>query len=389
LVSLDADINSTIKAIFNAMTNPSCAILIDGLNSPHGTEMLAMLVACSLRKLQWNVTIFTGHYSRNNSVWKEMLDEYEIPLRHPGFWFLNRCHLPYRVAVRQLWKWCKKKSPQVIWSPTNDMMTCLALETRPANSAPFFVHDPSEASNCPYYPALWYQVCNQVDALSVHGENQRLGALKHYQITKPVEVVYPGSLRPQRCSDLQMPEGVVRFGQFGRMFSCKGTLFAVAALAQVLARGVQAELHFFGDGPFRPATEELAASLGIQENVFMHGAYRHTDLDRLVSNIDVGLMPSVYEGFGLVMLELMSRGRSMIASDVGSSREVLERFNAGIVVPRADPTALADAMECYCKQPELIIRKAANAKIAWEELFTPEATTTRYIDFWRRHGASI
>lgn len=318
-----------------------------------------------------------------------MLHQYEIPVRHPGFWLLNRFHLPYKTSVCQLWNWCGKNSPHVIWSPTNDMLTCLALEARPANSAPFFVHDPSEAANCPHYPALWYQVCNRIDALSVHGENQRLGALKNYQITKPVEVVYPGSLRPQICSELRAHEGVVRFGQFGRMFSCKGTLFAVAALAQVLARGVQAELHFFGDGPFRSATEELAASLGIQEKVFMHGSYFNNDLDRLVSNIDVGLMPSVYEGFGLVMLELMSRGRPMITSDVGSSREVLEQFDAGIVVPRADPTALADAMECICKQPELLIRKAANAKTVWESRFTPEATTARYIEFWRRHGAAV
>jgi len=369
--------------------NRKCVILIDGLNSPHGTEMLAVLVACSLRKLQWEVTIHTGHYSRNSSPWTDLLESHKIEVCHPGFWFLNRYHLPYRVTVRRFWNWCNKHSPHVIWSPTNDMLTCLALKKRPPHSHPFFVHDPNEAANCSHYPKLWLQICDRIDALSVHGERQRVGAIQIYKVNCPVEIVYPASKRPDHFTELGAVETTVRFGQFGRMFSMKGTLFAVAAFAQALLRGINAELHFFGDGPFRPATEELASSLGIQDRVFMHGSYVHTDLDHLVSLIDVGLMPSIYEGFGLVMLELMSRGRPVIASDVGSSREVLEKFDAGLVVQPADTASLAAAMVHLSSEPARLREMGRNAEIAWQEHFTPEAMTDRYLAFWRRHGARI
>ncbi len=366
-----------------------CVILIDGLNSPHGTEMLAMLVASSLRKLAWEVTIHTGLYTRKRSAWAALLKAHGIKVHHPGFWFLNRFYLPYRVAVRRFWSWCKKHQPDVIWSPSNDMLTCLALKERPLSSAPFFVHDPSEAANCPNYPDLWYQVCNRISALSVHGEKQRVGAVTEYNLTCPVEVIYPASSRPVQFSGLGEVETKIRFGQFGRMFSMKGTLFAVAAFAQVLSRGIDAQLHFFGDGPFRAATQELASSLGIQDRVFMHGSYVHTDLDRLVSTIDVGIMPSIYEGFGLVMLELMSRGRPVIASDVGSSREVLEKLDAGLVVPRADTAALAEAMHIMATNPGRLREMGANAEAAWKIHFTPEAMTERYISFWKHHGANL
>lgn len=364
-------------------------MVIDGITSPHGTEMLAVLLAITLRQRGWRIVIHTGHFERRRSAWAALLRENQIKVYHPGFWRLTRFELPKRVATWRFWRWCRRFRPDVIWSPTNDVLTCLVLKQRPKDSAPFFVHDPSEASACPNYPKLWFEVCQRVDALSVHGERQLAGALQCYKIKKPVEVVYPSSMAPKKYLPLGDVEQVVRFGQFGRIFSVKGTLFAVAAFAHAMEKGLRAELHFFGDGPLRGATEELAGSLGIQASVFFHGPYLYTDLDRLVGMIDVGLMPSIYEGFGLVMLELMSRGRPVIATAVGSCREVLEQFDAGIVVPRADTTGLAAAMVDLGTKPARLREMANNARTTWEAHFTPEAMTDRYLEFWRRHGLVI
>ena len=109
----------------------------------------------------------------------------------------------------------------------------------------------------------------------------------------------------------------------------------------------------------------------------------------MIPQIDVGLMPSIYEGFGLVMLELMSRGRPVISSDVGSSREVLEQLGGGVVVRRADTHELAAAMERFCVDRELGQRLGTAASRVWSECFTPDAMFDRYLAFWRSGGARI
>lgn len=369
------------------MNSKLCGILVDELNSPHGTEMLAVLLALMLKRKGWRVVIHTGHFSPRRSKWADLLAKSQIQVIHPGFRFLTRYNLPNKFAAWKFWHWCRKHKPDIIWSPSNDTLTCLALNTKPDISPPFFVHDPSEASpSCPHYQKKWFELCNKVTALSVHGDRQRVSALQYYRMKQPVEVVYPSSIVPQHFFPLGKVEEKIRFGQFGRIFSMKGSLFSVAAFSQVLSRGINAELHFFGDGPLRYATEELASSLGIASKVFFHGAYLWTNMDELVASIDVGLMPSTYEGFGLVMLELLSRGRPVIASDVGSSREVLEKFDAGLVVPRADTAGLASAMIELSTNPARLRVLASNARVAWETHFTPEAMVNRYLDFWSRYA---
>jgi glycosyltransferase involved in cell wall biosynthesis len=185
------------------------------------------------------------------------------------------------------------------------------------------------------------------------------------------------------------PNGAVRFGLFGRLVSLKGSHFAVAALRRVVQAGVTAEVHFFGTGPDQSAVVELARSLALERSIHLHGSYRPSELDRLVAPIDVGLMPSIYEGFGLVMLELMARGRPVIASDAGSAQEVLGRLGGGMVVDRADTASLGNAMLCYCRDPNLVRRDGQRARHVWEEHFTPELMIDRYLRFWRSEGVTL
>lgn len=361
--------------------------VIDSLESSHGTEMLTVILAGELVKLGWKLDFFAAEYTPATSPWTTVLQRLGIKVHRPHLRFLRRHLLPHRLVVSKLWRTAAHARPTLVWSPTNAILTSLALQARPKHSAPFFVHDPSEASPaCPHYESLWFEVCNRVSALSVHGERQRRSAISYYGMTRPVEVVKPASLPPVYVTALAMTGKRVRFGQFGRLATMKGTLFAVAALADCVARGGDAELHFHGDGALRAQTEELTASLGLKDRVFFHGTYLSHELDHLVSKIDVGIMPSTYEGFGLVMLEILSRGRPIIATDVGSSQELLGDSGPGWVVPRANTTALADAMLACCNDPARTMEKARGAQQFWENQFTPEKMSARYLEFWSHHG---
>ena len=80
------------------------------------------------------------------------------------------------------------------------------------------------------------------------------------------------------------------------------------------------------------------------------------------------VVPSLGEGFGMVALEAMERGRAVIASDVGGLPEIVVDGETGLVVPPADPARLADAIVSLARDPALARRfGAAGRKRALDE----------------------
>jgi glycosyltransferase involved in cell wall biosynthesis len=63
-------------------------------------------------------------------------------------------------------------------------------------------------------------------------------------------------------------------------------------------------------------------------------------------------MPSIWEGFGLVLLEAMAAGRPIVASRVATIPEVVEDGATGVLVPAGDPLALAEALVRLANAPE-------------------------------------
>jgi glycosyltransferase involved in cell wall biosynthesis len=369
---------------------PRIVIVTEEMISPHGTQMLAALLIDEAVRRGWQVVIFTAQYSRTRSAWQQFLRERGVAVFAPGFWFLTRHHLPHRVTAWRLWRHVRRHGPTLVWSPDNEPLTCHALESLPQDAPPFFVHDPSEASpDCPHYSSLWFAESKRVAGLTVHGHRQAKAARNYYRVSCPIQAVWPASFPPHRELYPPRTAGPIRFGQFGRLYAQKGPLFAVAALARVREMGYAAELHFFGQGIHASLVKELVDSLRLSQQVVFHGAYDWRDLDTIVEMVDVGLMPSIYEGFGLVMLELMSRGRPVISSDVGSSREVLEGLGGGWVVRRADTEDLAQKMALCCQNPGLVLQAGEVARRVWQMHFTPAQMFDRYLAFWRSCGVKV
>jgi glycosyltransferase involved in cell wall biosynthesis len=127
--------------------------------------------------------------------------------------------------------------------------------------------------------------------------------------------------------------------------------------------------------------------LRVEENVTFHGGYDWENVGECIQAVHVGLITSLCEGFGLVILEMLSRGRPVIASDVGSCREVLEELGGGWVFPNRDLDALVGRMKVLCDAPKMIEETGKNGRRIWLENFTPEMMFERYRKFWSECGA--
>ena len=116
----------------------------------------------------------------------------------------------------------------------------------------------------------------------------------------------------------------------------------VSHLLEAVAAVPHASFAIAGDGPNRAALEARAAALGVNDRVRFLG-HRH-DVPALLAAADLFVLPSLYEGLPLAVLEAMAAGVPVIATAIGGTNEVVRDGETGTLVPPADSAALAAAI---------------------------------------------
>jgi glycosyltransferase involved in cell wall biosynthesis len=153
------------------------------------------------------------------------------------------------------------------------------------------------------------------------------------------------------------PEWGWRLLSVGRIDERKGVLDAVAALAALAARGVDAAtLTLAGDGdPAHVwALADRARELGVAARLTLLGMRSHAELRAIYAAADAVLFPvRWFEPWGLVPLEAMAVGRPLVATGQGGSREYLRDGDNCLLVEPGRPDALAGALERLAGDPGL------------------------------------
>lgn len=115
------------------------------------------------------------------------------------------------------------------------------------------------------------------------------------------------------------------------------------AFARVAARKPEAYLLLVGEGPERALLETRIAAPDLKGRVLLAG--EREDVPRLLRSSDVATLASIREGFSNVILECLAAGLPLVVTDVGGNREAMDGESTGLLVPPADPGALAGALE--------------------------------------------
>jgi colanic acid/amylovoran biosynthesis glycosyltransferase len=165
----------------------------------------------------------------------------------------------------------------------------------------------------------------------------------------------------------------------------KGHQYLLAAIDLLHEQGIEVLCDLVGDGPLRAELEAAA-----RPEVVFHGA---VDVDRaleIVARADMFVMPSVEladgrrDGIPVALMEAMAIGVPVIASSVSGIPELVQDGTTGVLVPPADPVAIAAAITELAADPERADRLVASARRLVADEFDISATGRKMVEIFER-----
>jgi glycosyltransferase involved in cell wall biosynthesis len=157
-------------------------------------------------------------------------------------------------------------------------------------------------------------------------------------------------------------------GVFGRLEEQKGHRFLVEALPAVLKRVPALKVLFVGEGTLRKTLENDVESRGLRACVIFTG-YRR-DCTDLMAICDLVVLPSLYEGMPLVPIEAALLGKPVVATAVDGTKEIVIDGVTGVLVPAAQPAALAEALVELLPNRERLLVLGTRARLRAQQCFS-------------------
>jgi glycosyltransferase involved in cell wall biosynthesis len=131
----------------------------------------------------------------------------------------------------------------------------------------------------------------------------------------------------------------------------KGHRFLLEAAARLKNRGHRIKYFLAGDGSLRNELDASAQKLSLKDDVSFLGFV--SDTPAFLSKIDVFVLPSLYEGLGVAVLEAMAAGKAVVATRVGGLAELIVDGLTGLLVYPGDVEGLASAIAKLVDDPSL------------------------------------
>lgn len=191
-------------------------------------------------------------------------------------------------------------------------------------------------------------------------------------------VIYNGVKPPPEAGPSPTTLGAPYFVYIGRLVVEKGAQVAMRALAHV--PGVH--LVVAGKGPIEADLHTLSREVGVADRVHFVGRVSDTDKNAWLQNAAGGLVPSLYEPFGITALEVMSAGAPVIVGNTGGLAEIVTDGVDGLKVPPGDVDALAGAMAGLLTDPDLSRRLGAAGRRTAAERFSWPAIAPQTLEVY-------
>lgn len=165
-------------------------------------------------------------------------------------------------------------------------------------------------------------------------------------------------------------------GNVGRLAEVKNHKLLIESFCIVKKQIDRLKLLIVGDGELRQEIDEMILRKKLERHVILTG--ERIDVLDLLNIMDVFVLPSKSEGISITLLEAMSIGLPVIATDVGGNKEIITNGVHGLLVGPNDPTQLAEKITYILRDCSLLRRLSSNAKARAEQDFSLDSTSKDY-----------
>ncbi len=168
----------------------------------------------------------------------------------------------------------------------------------------------------------------------------------------------------------------------GRLANQKGLEDLIDAAAILRDQGEFAfRVLLPGKGSLETVLVEKIQTLGLGDQVELLGF--RSDIAELLIGSDCVALASIREGLSIALLEAMSAGKPIVATNISSNLEAASNGTAAQIIPCSDPQALAGAISRFASEPRLREDFSKRARKVYCERYTSERMLGRYMDLYR------
>lgn len=273
------------------------------------------------------------------------------------------------LALARLYKFYKKHNFDIIHTHTSKAGFIGRLAARLAG-AKMVVHSPHGHIFYGYFGKLKTQMYIIMEKIAATNTDRMLvftelavqdhldvgvGRKEMFRIVPsgvPLEKYLTPATPPEQVREnLGIPKGAKVIGGVARIDHVKGIRYLVEAFFILAKKRDNLYLIVAGEGDEREELTALIKEKGLENRAFLLGLRR--DVPDLFHAMDIFVLPSLNEGYGKVVVEAMSAGRPVIASNVGGVRTIVEEGVTGLLIPPGKPEAIVNAVEKLLDNPEL------------------------------------
>ena len=252
------------------------------------------------------------------------------------------------------------------------------------------LHHPLRGLGARAVAALSDEVVVISDALAAfyggrHGATDRLRKISYGYEPRRGPNAPPRTGREGIVEELGLPPEVSLVTMIGSLTPRKGLADLLHAASLVKDGFPSAHFLLVGRGEQRRKLQTMVRTLDIEDTVHFLGFRR--DVRRILSGSDLLVLPSRWEGFGLVLLEAMNEGLPVVGTRRGAIPEVVRDGETGLLVPPGDPDSLATALSRLLGDPERAVEMGRAGRSRLRREFDLDRAVTAHRELYEELAA--
>lgn len=219
-------------------------------------------------------------------------------------------------------------------------------------------------SFCKRYLYLWTEriACLLRDATIVLSEKEKSVGLKYKTVKEKTVTIIPNGIdlnkiyfldreQAKRALFPKRADQDIIIGTIANLYKTKGLDILIHGFKNIYEQNNNCRLIIIGEGPERQVLEKIIVKENLQEAVILTG--RKENAAQYLKAFDIFVLPSIKEGFPYALLEAMTAGLPIIATQVGAIPEIIKNGSNGILVETGQEKGLAGAIQRLLNYQEL------------------------------------